>query len=258
MEVKIVHRSIWWLHVMADQIIAMIDLKIRILNGKGLSDRIPGNFTGLGVCLLVEWRWWGGSGWCGWRPNLSRQPREVTRRLPERHLTWSCWFPGCTKDFIQGSYKLITSSSKRLSLDVTSEKESSSSRTQGLRICDHCQQDANIVPRQTHSCYHCITGLITYGSSAICVRSISHTVDMTYDSLVHICQSLVHLRVGIEGAKLLDREVAASLHAYQFRYKLEKRLVRKKLLIGGTKADEAKTCWITVRSSLQPSTTPTS
>lgn len=65
---------------------------------------------------------------------------------------------------------------------------------------------------------------------------------MTYDSLVHICQSLVHLRVGIEGAKLLDREVAASLHAYQFRYKLEKRLVRKKLLIGGTKADEAKTC----------------
>jgi hypothetical protein len=53
-----------------------------------------------------------------------------------------------------------------------------------------------------------------------------HTVNRTYNSLVHICQCFVHLRIMIEGAKLLDWEFAAFLHAYQFWYELEQKSVK--------------------------------
>jgi hypothetical protein len=47
-------------------------------------------------------------------------------------------------------------------------------------------------------------------------------INGTYDSLVHIRQCLVHLRIWIEGTKLLDRKFAALLHAYQLWYELER------------------------------------
>lgn len=77
--------------------------------------------------------------------------------------------------------------------------------------------------------HHCITALITCESLKF-VKLPKTGSEVTYTPIMHILYGSVDFRIWIEGAKLFDRELAASLHLYKFRYELSAKSEKRSIL----------------------------